>query len=44
LQAAKSELAVISSEVGHDFSGNATTRFMPAPAANKSRKQVLDEG
>src|SRR5437868_12056875 len=39
-------LAVISSEVGRDFSGNPTTRFMLTPATDKaednSRKQVLE--
>src|SRR5439155_21735576 len=35
-------LAVISSEVGRDFSGNPTTRFMLAQAMDNSRKQVLE--
>jgi hypothetical protein len=35
-------LAVISSEVGKDFSGNPTTRFMLALVADNSRKQVLE--
>src|SRR3954454_13457999 len=35
-------LAVISSEVGRDFSGSPTTRFMLALAADDSRKQVLE--
>jgi len=35
-------LAVTSSEVGRDFSGNPTTRFMLALATDNSRKQVLE--
>src|SRR5260370_22494313 len=35
-------LVVISSEVGRDFSGHPTTRFMLALAADNSRKQVLE--
>jgi hypothetical protein len=35
-------LAVISSEVGRDFSGNPTTRFMLALAEDNSRRQVLE--
>jgi hypothetical protein len=35
-------LVVVSSEVGQDFSGNPTTRFKLALAANPSRTQVLE--
>jgi hypothetical protein len=35
-------LVVVSSEVGQDFSGHPTTRFMLALAADHSRKQVLE--
>src|SRR5580692_10116831 len=40
--AKKAELVVVSSEVGHDFSGNPTTRFMLALVGDKSKKQVLE--
>src|SRR5258707_14662618 len=35
-------LVVISSEVGQDFSGHPTTRFMLALVADNSKKQVLE--
>src|SRR6201985_3832914 len=35
-------LVVVSSEVGQDFSGQPTTRFMLALAADHSRRQVLE--
>src|SRR5437016_12234028 len=35
-------LVVISTEVGQDFSGNPTTRFMLALVADNSKKQVLE--
>ena len=35
-------LVVVSSEVGQDFSGNPTTRFMLALVADPSKTQVLE--
>ena len=40
--AKKAGLVVVSSEVGQDFSGNPTTRFMLALAAEPSKTQVLE--
>ena len=35
-------LVVVSSEIGRDFSGNPTTRFMLALVADKAKTQVLE--
>ena len=40
--AKKAGLVVVSSDVGQDFSGNPTTRFMLALAAEPSKTQVLE--
>lgn len=35
-------LVVVSSEVGQDFSGHPTTRFLLAPIGDKAKTQVLE--